>query len=450
MHIDRISVENFKNFEKLELDLAQGVNLFVGTNGSGKTAILEALCVAAGGFFATREQKMQRGIEFNEIQMVPTTEVSQLETGAFVYRKETATVKAFSNELDGWWSRTLKRDTKTNDTKFLKVLSNYGVEFYKRFQDNGDRNIAPVISYYSTQRLFNDSNQSQKQKIDGANGRANGYIQCLEEKAIKQQLIQWLEDASTFRANMFISGRKIITDKTLDAIESAIKETFIDFMQLSPKANIRLLMNPKLDNEIFIQLDSFRLLPISYYSDGFRNLLFLIIDLVWRASTLNPWLSYDELKNLSIGVVMIDEIDLHLHPTWQSKAISLLQKLFPNIQFFISTHSPTVVANFEKGTLYVIDGVDNAIIRYPGKYFGKEVNDVLVNVLQANDRHVLTQSKIDKLLSLIDNNVPDDQYDSLLNELIGLLGKEDAEIQHILSLIEWQKIQNQEANGIHK
>jgi predicted ATP-binding protein involved in virulence len=449
MNIDRISIENFKNFENLELELAKGVNLFVGTNGSGKTAILEALCVAAGGFFGTREQKMQRGIEFNEIQLLPTTELSQLQTGTFVYRKETATVEAYSKELNGSWSRTIKRDTKTNDTKYLKNLSNYGAEFYKKFHDIEDRSIAPLISYYSTQRLFNDSYQSQKQKIEEANGRANGYVQCLGEKAIKQQLMQWLADASTLRANLFISGRKIIVDKTLDAIESAIKETFTYFLDLESDQNIRLLMNPKLDNEIFVQLNEFRLLPISYYSDGFRNLLFLIVDLVWRASTLNPWLSYDELKGQSVGVVMIDEIDLHLHPTWQAKAISLLQRLFPNIQFFITTHSPTVVANFEKGTLYVIDGKDNTIIRYPGKYFGKEINDVLVSVLQANDRHALTQSKIHTILQLIDTNTPEDQYETLLNELINLLGKDDAEIQHILSLIEWQKFQNLEANGIH-
>jgi predicted ATP-binding protein involved in virulence len=88
----------------------------------------------------------------------------------------------------------------------------------------------------------------------------------------------------------------------------------------------------------------------------------LIIDIVWRASQLNPWLTLEQITDSVVGVVTIDEIDLHLHPKWQAKAIDIIQTLFPKVQFFITTHSPTVVANFQNGTLYVIE--DNQICRH--------------------------------------------------------------------------------------
>ncbi|MEN9523697.1 MAG: hypothetical protein RL065_2074, partial [Bacteroidota bacterium] len=183
-----------------------------------------------------------------------------------------------------------------------------------------------------------------------------------------------------------------------------------------------------------VNYDSEHDLPLNYYSDGFRNLLYLFIDLVWRASQLNPWLTLEQIKNEVSGVVTIDEIDLHLHPKWQAKAIGLLQHFFPKVQFFITTHSPTVVGNFENGTLYLID--NNEIKPVEEKYFGKSINMVLRDILNANERHVPTQKKLDELMRLIDDN-KQDEYSPLLEELKTLLGEDDLEIMKANTLIEW-------------
>ena len=165
-------------------------------------------------------------------------------------------------------------------------------------------------------------------------------------------------------------------------------------------------------------------------------MLYLIFDLVWRASQLNPWLTLDEISTNVTGVVTIDEIDLHLHPKWQAKAIDIIQLLFPKVQFFITTHSPTVVANFSKGTLYVIS--DNQIEKYESEFFGKQINSVLRDVLGAFDRHVPTQNKLNNLFKLIDEN-KSEEYTPLLEEMTQLLGLEDADVNKAIALIEWQK-----------
>ncbi|TFF39141.1 AAA family ATPase [Mucilaginibacter psychrotolerans] len=423
MRIDSIKVQNFKNFDNLEVSFDPGVNLFVGSNGSGKTSILEAINVAAGGFFGSQEPKLQRVIDYDEIRIVNGQ------------RAPYTTIKASSQLIQNDWSRTIRRDTKANDTKGIKAASDYGKTFFEAFELPDDRTVTPLVAYYSTQRLFKDSSSSSKQKYDAANARRNGYLNCLKENAIKGVLDEWLANAVTRRATFQIKDIENI-DLILENVEAAIRFTLIEFLNLPSDFSLKIYQDPDFNNELFVNYDEEHNLPISYYSDGFRNLLYLIFDLIWRASQLNPWLNFEELKAIIFGVVTIDEIDLHLHSKWQAKTISVIQQVFPGVQFFITTHSPTVVANFEKGSLYVINA--NQIERHADNFFGKQINNVLRNILGAPDRHVPTQQKIDGLFRAIDDNLSN-LYLPLLTELTELLGVEDPDVIKARTLIEWKE-----------
>ena len=212
-------------------------------------------------------------------------------------------------------------------------------------------------------------------------------------------MVEWLGNAVTNRATKQIKNIES-ADLVLENVERAIKKTLVSFSEGINEDDIKIYQEAQFDFELFIQLKDNFSLPINYYSDGFRNLIYLIVDLIWRASQLNPWLTLEEIATQQMGCVTIDEIDLHLHPKWQAKTILILQELLPNVQFFITTHSPTVVANFDNGSLYVID--EGEVIKHNSDYFGKEINSVLRNILGASDRHVPTQQKIDHLLQLID------------------------------------------------
>ncbi|OYQ38444.1 AAA family ATPase [Flavobacterium aurantiibacter] len=430
MRIDKIQIENFKNFEKLEVEFEKGVNLFVGSNGSGKTSILEAINVSLGGFFSLQEQKMQRMIDISEARMV-------LVNGELTTMPKTS-ITAFSELIDKSWTRNFNSKTKNNDVKFVKPAGEYGSKildgFYKTNHD-----VAPLIAYYSTQRLFKDASQSAKQKYDPLAGRRNGYLQCLKDNAIKGTLLEWLGNAVTSRATKQIKGVELI-DLVLENVDQAITKTLVYFLEDLKKEEIKIYQEPDFDFDVFLQLKPNFALPINYYSDGFRNLIYLIIDIIWRASQLNPWLTLEELSEKQFGCVTIDEIDLHLHPKWQAKTIGILQDLLPNVQFFITTHSPTVVANFEKGSLYIIN--ENKILKQNTTYFGKEINAVLRNILGANDRHVPTQEKIDKLLNLIDSDPKNQIIQTLLDELEQQIGLDDPDMQKAISLWELSKYED--------
>lgn len=165
------------------------------------------------------------------------------------------------------------------------------------------------------------------------------------------------------------------------------------------KEDYKIYYDSKFD-DLMLKLNSQPSLPVSFYSDGYRNLMWLFIDLAWRASELNPTLGAKAITEAE-GVVLIDEIDLHLHPQWQRKAINLLQAAFPGIQFFITTHSPIVVSSFKGPGLYKISGESVNCIT---SYFGKDINETAVNLMDANERDPEVQALLDRYLKLVGEN----------------------------------------------
>lgn len=424
MRIDSISLTNFMNFRKLSLEFGKGINLFVGGNGNGKTAILNAVNVAAGAFFGSQENALQRRIDFSEIGIYAGL------------REDLATIQANFHRKGEIveWSRTIKTETKNNDSKNVKPISEWGATFFNAFKDPNDRTVCPIISYYSTQRLFRDSSLSEKQKYDPAIGRKNGFLNCLSPLAIKDVLNEWIGNEVTKRATFQIKEIEY-SENTLPIVEEATTQTLRYLNEMEEGTQLKIYQDPHFDNQLYINYGGNNNLPLSYYSDGFRNVLYLIMDIAWRASQLNPWLNFEGLKENLSGVITIDEIDLHLHPKWQSKVIELLSSLFPNVQFFITTHSPIIVSNFEKGNLYLIDSGEINLVH--DHYFGKEVNYILHNILGATERHKPTQIKLDKLFSLIDN-AKYQEASALINDLKSILGNNDADLFRAQSLLNWE------------
>lgn len=421
MHLEKLTIVNFKNFQKLSLTLEPGVNLFVGTNGSGKTSLLEACNVAMGAFFGSREQKMQRPISYEEIRV---------EQGK---RESEAKISGQGFGL-GTWTRAMKTATKSNSSAETKPMAQWGSKVFNAFEMPEDRTIAPLIVYYSTQRLFNDANVSKKQDYDPTIGRAIGYQNCLKLSSINKTINEWLRVATTDRASKQIMGINY-KDQCLELVSANIIHSINHLTGQNNSLSIYYSTKDEAIYMAFTSNQSVRELPLSYYSDGFRNIIYLIADLTWRASQLNPWLDAHELSDQTYGVVTLDEIDLHLHPKWQSKIISLLQTLFPKVQFLITTHSPTVVANFEGGHLFVIDG--DMVERYEGNYMGKLISDVIKNVLGAPDRHVPTQRRLDELFELIDND-EQGKFEVLYKELVEQLGRSDYELIKARNLFDFK------------
>jgi predicted ATP-binding protein involved in virulence len=117
-------------------------------------------------------------------------------------------------------------------------------------------------------------------------------------------------------------------------------------------------LNKSLPKGIFVHQKNGERLPISRLSAGYRNVLWTLLDIGWRCVMLNPFLQKDVFKETE-GLVLIDEIDLHLHPQWQRRIVAILQEAFPKIQFVLTTHSPLVLAS--KGAHVVLLGENHQV-----------------------------------------------------------------------------------------
>ena len=117
-------------------------------------------------------------------------------------------------------------------------------------------------------------------------------------------------------------------------------------------------------------------------SDGYRGTLSLFADIAYRMAMLNPALGDRVLE--TPGVVMIDEIDLHLHPHWQARILEDLVRIFPNVRLIVTTHSPVVVASVPRGDIRVLDG-EKAVI-HATETHGRDAGDILNTVLDASSR----------------------------------------------------------------
>jgi predicted ATP-binding protein involved in virulence len=133
-------------------------------------------------------------------------------------------------------------------------------------------------------------------------------------------------------------------------------------------------------------------------SDGLRNLLGLVSDLAWRAATLNPWMG-DRINELH-GVVLIDEVDLHLHPSWQRMVVPRLLAAFPNVQFFITTHSPQVLSSISEENLFIIKDFNIQT----GQFFteGRDSNAILQDVFDLSKRPQEEQSMLNQFYQFLE------------------------------------------------
>lgn len=187
--------------------------------------------------------------------------------------------------------------------------------------------------------------------------RLDTYQDCLNPKKNSEQLLDW------FKRMAIVQFQK---NKPVPELEAVRKAMIVAINSLNAKKQ------GKPFNEVYFSAENDDLLldigdgkefPFRLLSSGYRNTLGLIADIAYRMAELNPHVTTD-----TPGVVLIDEIDLHLHPKWQRNIVGDLKRIFPNCQFIVTTHSPFIIQSLD---------VDDGIIRLDNEY--EEVPEDFVN-----------------------------------------------------------------------
>jgi predicted ATP-binding protein involved in virulence len=279
----------------------------------------------------------------------------------------------------------------------------------------------PVIAYFGTARLF----QTGARELILGTSVLDGYAQCLEPTANHELLKSWM----SWRESVRLQGisRAVETGAAIESVHEPLLEAVSSAIQNCIEGTRRFYYSMH-HQDLRLELVDGRIIPFNLLSDGYRNLVSLIADIAWRAARLNPHHGTGAAKN-STGVVLIDELDLHLHPAWQRRVIGDLRRTFPNIQFVATTHSPQVVSTAKPEWIRVLTAdqqVGTALHTY-----GRDSNSLLNEVFGTSERPIETERKIEEVEALLSQRKLDDAR-ATLRILERDLGPDDAIVHGLL------------------
>jgi predicted ATP-binding protein involved in virulence len=365
MRIDEIHIQNFKGFDNKTFKFKEQFTVFIGDNAKGKTSVLDALAIAAGSFFL--------GIEG-----IPTRKIEKREIRSIIIDGQPKPQIPFSIEVNGridneeiQWKRGIENQKTTHkDAKEIKTIAEQ--KLYDSRKKSGV--LFPVIAYYGTGRLWSehekikDKTSFQRQ----GEGVTMAYKNSLSAKSSNKEFLSWVktqEDTITkFADPLDIAHLKSFKQAILALIPN---NTWHD-----------MAFDRKQDELMGIFTDDKGVknkLAFSQLSDGYRNAISLAADIAYRCIQLNPSLGEQAVLD-SEGIVLIDEIDMHLHPNWQRHFISDLKKAFPKIQFVATTHSPFIVQSLAKDELINLDENEEGLESSPSNYGIEDVAEIEMGV----------------------------------------------------------------------
>lgn len=337
MKIESIQLKNFRCFRDFFLSLDPEMTVIVAPNGGGKTSVLEAIGVALGPYLSKIRAGVNRGIRWDDVRQeaVPG---NTFDERRFTPARLEATGRlpsVLGKEKAAHWACELRgKKSKTTNGEAHDLL-NLG----SRLQNDVDeqRNtILPLIAYYSTARLWGTGRLTAK-KLDALRSRESGYLECLDAKCHFQFTSMWfeyLEKNRQIKSSSKVSTEwnyKLMVREIQRAVDLVVghtgwKQIEYDFTRE------KLVMHHKEQGT----------LPVTELSDGIRIMVGLAFDIAARAVRLNSHIQSGATRKTP-GIVLVDEVDLHLHPAWQQTVLRSLQEAFPKIQFIVTTHSPQVL-----------------------------------------------------------------------------------------------------------
>lgn len=333
MRIDELKIQNFRGFEDQTFPFHPQFNVIVGANGSGKTALLEALNVAMGSFFMGIKNVSTRHIRSEDIRLA-STEFSEEEQYPVIIEAK----GVVDDHLISW--KRKKDSIKGRTTqKGGAAIKNVAESMDERVR-KAEPVVLPLLAYYSTGRLWLERKGSGKTRTAKVASRFRGYFNCLEASSNFKDFLAW------FRGKELSQLQR--QQDSPDKAYSAVRKVIVD--NLPGAIAVYNELDPDKPSGLKAELEDGRVLPFRFLSDGTRNLLALMADIAYRAVILNPALG-ETAPAETPGIVLIDELDLHLHPEWQKLVVSSLRNTFPKVQFITTTHSPFIIQETAYGEL---------------------------------------------------------------------------------------------------
>ncbi len=448
MKLDSLQVTNFRCFESLTVKFDSQLTVLVANNGKGKTAILESIVLGLGVFMSAIPVRKIVGKPFED------TDFRVYDNG-----DKPAYMRIFLETKEGMrWDKTEPRDKVTKTLRSIpqdvgkKEISDYARSAYEKWMEA--ENQFPLIAYYGTGRAVFTTPQRRRnfrKELVGEARLIDAYKDSLSANTNFRNFFEdfyILEDeerrSQKDRRDWDYQGFELVI------IRNAISRMMPGFS--NPRTKTRPLRF-MIDWEHESRKQSLRL---DQLSDGFRTSLAMIMDIALRLALLHSKAeaaspNVDAVLNAE-GIVLIDEIDLHLHPSWQQTILPDLMRTFPGIQFIVTTHSPQVLTTVRRENIRVIGpNILNQIIAEPPQAmtYCQPSGDVMQSVMRVDPQppgQDGEKADLERLTELVDQGCHDkDEARKLQRRLVIKLGEQHPQLQRLERSIKRQeRIKNEE------
>lgn len=366
MRLSKVKYHNFRGFEEKEFSLDSPLVLFVGDNAKGKTSVLKGIALALSSWTSAFPDIKLLKYTSDDVRKIANREGSEIptfnpcsESNVQCWMKTDGLSFHIPDFFD--WIRSYGRHSYTNELKQIAK------EYLGVIEEGGEVSL-PYFGFYGTGRLWHADKywMALRGKDFSRDSRYKAYQNALDASSSDEMLRKWIAKLSHAE---FIEWKK---SSVLASVWTCLKKIIPDV------ANV--YWNPKEDDLVFEFKDG-KSLPLSNLSEGQRIISSLVTDLCIRISLLNPHLNGDAREQTE-GIVLIDEIDLHLHPKWQKTIVPDLANLFPKIQFILTSHSPFIIQSLEGVNGAKIINLDDDESPYDySRQEHRSVEDIAENVM---------------------------------------------------------------------
>lgn len=423
MYLEKLKLHNFRCYEKLEIDFNRQLTVLVGKNGSGKTTVLEAIAIALGTWF----------VGFNIVNAKGINKRTDPLRKAYQIGATDDVQTQFPVEIEAWgkieeskdqilhWKRELYTPTGTMTTKDAKEIVEYAAEYQKAISEGRTDIYLPMVAFYGTGRLW-DYHRQKRTDVFKVSSRTNGYIDCLDGTANVKLMMDWFQIMTINKYQR--QEENLESNPELDTVYLAMEKCLTNLSGYSD-VKIRYNMGTQELDVYYSEQDKQRMrIPLNQLSDGYKGMISLVADIAYRMATLNPQLGTEVLSK-GDGVVLIDEVDLHLHPAWQQKVIDNLMNIFPKVQFIVSTHAPAIISSVKTDKLRILSNKE--VCMTANQVYGKDVNSVMKEIMGVNDRPDQFVELFEKFYRLLSEKKYD-EAGAVLDKLDEERGYHDPEI----------------------
>jgi predicted ATP-binding protein involved in virulence len=421
MKIKELHLTNFRGFEQLDIEFKNRLAVFIGVNGAGKSAVLDAVCL----YFIQLVKGITDGLMFGVIDYDIRKDIKRGKKSALLnFDLEYKELEDLG--LDFYIEKNIDPSSKYAYNNSLKMFFRIGNLEANNFVPNFD---LPIFIHFKSSKVEEEKVKTHHKNITIPQYWAyyNAFFHSIGNFS---DFVNWFKDEEDREKDIIIAKQNFTARNIrLEVIRMAVSKFLfllngqIQFTDLKTNREINLKPEFKVDGNFNLTIKkNNETFDLDELSEGEKLVLMLVCDIARRLTIANPSL---ENPLEGEGIVLIDEIDLHLHPQWQREVIPALLATFPNLQFIVTTHSPQVLSKVSKESIFILENgklVDNVPFTY-----GRNASAILFEIFGVTDRPTEIQDKINLCSQLLE----DEKYDKakiLLKELTDLLGENDEAI----------------------